>query len=84
MRQNIICHTISEQELSFPLDASRWIIHPTSFLVGKMQEICQPPANNTTLNFLSHNTSQQRWMSRIHEQISVSRAAQTHLTLLTD
>lgn len=55
MRQNIICHIISEQELSLPPDDSRWIIHPASFLVGKCK-IYQPPSNNITLNFLSHNT----------------------------
>lgn len=42
MRQNIICHIISEQELSLLPAASRWIIHPTSFLVGKGKRFVSP------------------------------------------
>lgn len=42
MRQNIICHIISEQELSLPPDASRWIIHPASFLAGKCKRFISP------------------------------------------
>lgn len=54
MRQNIICHIIGEQELSLPPDAMS--IPPPLLPCGKKQEICQPPANNITLNFLTHNT----------------------------
>lgn len=42
MRQNIICHIISEQDLSLPPDASRWIIHPASFHVGKSKRFVSP------------------------------------------
>lgn len=66
MKQNIICHIISEQELSLSPDASRWIIYPASFLVGKGKRFVSPQliispliSYPTTLAFFSAEMDEQ-------------------------